>query len=149
MFSPCHVKRGGASLDNQGFLTNTDGERVLGQSGPIQIINGLGAVQGDVTVARDGTVFVDGFELDRLKIVDANNPEPIGGSKWIAPEGFRTLQPIEVNVVQGALEGSNVDPMRAMTDLVQTSRYFEMYQKAMQTSNELDSRNLQVVSKQS
>jgi flagellar basal body rod protein FlgG len=38
--------------------------------------------------------------------------------------------------------------MRAMTDLVQTSRYFEMYQKAMQTSHEMDGRTLQVAEKQ-
>jgi flagellar basal body rod protein FlgG len=35
-----------------------------------------------------------------------------------------------------------------MVQLVEASRYFEMYQKAMQTSHEMDGRTLQVAEKQ-
>ena len=137
-------RAGSFLLDNQGFLVNAEGEKVLGQSGPIQIPDGMGTL----TVSTDGVVSVDGEELDRLRIVAADNPEPLGGTKWRAPGGARVLEPQNVSVVQGALESSNLDPMRAMTDLVQTSRYFEMYQKAMQTSHEMDGRGLQVAEKQ-
>jgi flagellar basal-body rod protein FlgG len=51
-----------------------------------------------------------------------------------------------VEVVQGALEGSNTDPMRSMTELMEASRYFEAYQKAMQTSDTLDGQLNQMVS---
>lgn len=139
------LQRGGSFLlDSQGFLVTTEGEKVLGQSGPIQIPDG----RGSLTVSTDGVLSVDGEELDRLRIVDADDPEPLGGTKWRAPGGTRLLEPQEVTVVQGSLESSNLDPMRAMTDLVQTSRYFEMYQKAMQTSHEMDGRTLQVAEKQ-
>ena len=41
-------------------------------------------------------------------------------------------------MIQGALESSNVDPIRAMVELIEASRMFEAYQKAMQASDELD-----------
>jgi flagellar basal-body rod protein FlgG len=44
----------------------------------------------------------------------------------------------DAQVVQGALETSNVDPIRAMVELVEASRLFEAFQKAMQASDELD-----------
>lgn len=136
-------RSGNFQLDSQGFLVTAEGDKVLGQSGPIQLLDG----QGDLVVTQDGGVMVDDMEVDRLKIVDVAEPEPIGATRWRA-DGARQLDRQEVTVVQGALETSNLDPMRAMTELIQTSRYFEMYQKAMQASDELDSRSLQVASKQ-
>jgi flagellar basal-body rod protein FlgF len=137
-------RAGNFQLDVDGYLVTADGEKVKGQSGPIQLLNG----RGELVVARDGAVLVDGEEVDRLRIVDAAELTPIGATKWTAPGGAVQLEQGQVNVVQGALESSNLDPMRAMTDLIQTSRYFEMYQKAMQTSHEMDGRGLQVAEKQ-
>jgi len=137
------LQRGGNfSLDRQGYLVTTEGDQVLGQSGPIQILDG----RGELGVAPDGSVSVDGYEVDRLKIMAADDPRPIGGTRWDA-DGARQLQPREVSVVQGALERSNLDPMHAMTELIQTTRYFETFQKAMQTSHEMDGRALQVAQK--
>lgn len=132
------MRAGAFQLDQQGYLVTQEGERVLGQSGPIQLMDGL----GELSVTADGAVLIDGQEQDRLRIVDADQLEPIGGTRWKAPAGVRDAQ--GVTVVQGALEGSNLNPMQGMTELIQTSRYFEMYQKAMQTSDEMDRRNLSI-----
>jgi flagellar basal body rod protein FlgG len=68
----------------------------------------------------------------------------MGGTSW------RSQGPVfevaRVEVVQGALEASNTDPMRSMTELMEASRYFEAYQKAMQTSDQLDGALNQMVS---
>ena len=50
----------------------------------------------------------------------------------------RGNQALIAEVIQGALESSNVDPIRAMVELIEASRMFEAYQKAMQASDELD-----------
>ncbi len=42
-------------------------------------------------------------------------------------------------VRQGMLESSNVNPFRTMIEMMETTRHFEMYQKSMQASKEMDS----------
>jgi flagellar basal body rod protein FlgG len=50
----------------------------------------------------------------------------------------------QATVMQGALEGSNVNPLRAMVELIEASRMFEAYQKAMQSSDELYQKLIQM-----
>lgn len=135
------LQRSGAfQLDAQGFLVTADGGRVLGEGGAIQV--GDLANEGELSVTGDGVVKMGAVEVDRLQIVDAELLEPFGANQWRAVDGTRSA--LGAEVIQGALEGSNADPIQGMTQLIQTSRYFEMYQKAMQTSDELDRRNLQI-----
>ncbi|MEL6344839.1 MAG: flagellar hook-basal body protein [Myxococcota bacterium] len=140
-FGPMLQRSGAFSLDAQGFLVTAEGDRVLGENGPIQIRDEL-RDGGELVVAQDGTLSADGTIIDTLQLMDGANLEPVGASRWRARDGM--LPADNVTVVQGALEGSNADPIRGMTRLIETSRYFEMYQKAMQTSDELDRRNLQI-----
>jgi flagellar basal-body rod protein FlgF len=84
-----------------------------------------------------------GQELDRLRIVSAANLAPMGGTSWRADSPVYEVEGVEV--VQGSLESSNTDPMRSMTELMEASRYFEAYQKAMQTSDQLDGQLYQMV----
>ena len=55
---------------------------------------------------------------------------------------FGKMQPIENgknSVVQGFVEKSNINAVREMTDLIDTNRLVEMYQKVMDTHmNELN-----------
>ena len=111
-----------------------EGGKVLGEAGPIQLELGQ-----RLDVAPDGSIKVDGDIYDRLRIVDAAELRPQGASQWRADS---EIFDSEARIVQGALEGSNADPIQGMTDLIQTSRYFEMYQKAMQTSDEMDRKNI-------
>jgi flagellar basal body rod protein FlgG len=88
-------------------------------------------------ITEDGTVFGSASgELDRLR-VSAGNVRPIGGNLFVS-DGATVMG--DARVIQGALEASNVDPLAAMTDLIQSSRYIEAFQKAMQASDELDAR---------
>ncbi len=131
--------RGGAlRLDRDGFLVTDRGEKVLGESGPIQVPE-----NEHITVDQAGKVSTTrGDELAQLRLVVPSGPpgsvEELGGTRWLARAGTRPAT--EVVVVQGALEGSNTNPVKEMVDLIQATRYFELYQKAMQTSDELDGR---------
>lgn len=134
---PTLARAGDFTLDRDGFLVTSGGERVLGENGPIFVPPGK-----SFTVSAEGEVAVDGSVRDRLLLLDADDLEPIGATRWRAAGPTR---PAAARVVQGALEGSNADPIRGMTELVQTSRYFELYQKAMQTSDDMDARNVRIV----
>lgn len=133
-----YTRKGSFQLDGEGFLVTPEGYRVLGLGGPIQIQRG-----GSVVVNEGGDVIVDGELVDTLRIVTFPKGTPLKaeGSALIRAEG----EPEEAegySIKQGHLEGSNVSPIEEMTRLVELSRRFEAYQKALQTSFEDISRKL-------
>jgi len=118
-----------------GTLTAPGGRAVLGEHGPITVPPGE-----TVRIEADGSVVAsDSGRLDRLRIVEAD-ATPLGGNLWTPDGPLLEVPEGTVSVVPGALEASNVDPMRAMVELVEASRTFEAFQKAMQTSDETDAR---------
>lgn len=139
--SEVFVRSGALQLDANNVLTTATGEPILGEGGPVQI-----PLTFTFEIGSDGTVYVergDGTEtqpqvLDRLRLEEADTMEPLGGSRWRPVEGLRRAE--GATVVQGALEMSNVDPIRNMVELIQAGRHFDMYQKAMRTSDETDAR---------
>ncbi|MFH1466006.1 MAG: flagellar hook basal-body protein [Pseudomonadota bacterium] len=133
------VRAGTFRLDSEGYLVTQAGQQVQGQSGPIQLEPGQ-----KLQVGADGTLLdQDGAEIDRLRIVDGTALTALGGTSWRAQGPVFEVE--GVAVVQGALEASNTDPMRSMTELMEASRYFEAYQKAMQTSDSLDGQLNQMI----
>jgi flagellar basal body rod protein FlgG len=121
------------------MLVNQHGQAVLGDGGPIEI-----ADRQDFTVAKDGSIrTMEGEQLGEFRIVDVDAVIPVGNTQWRAVEGTRAAE--GTKIIQGALEGSNVDPIRSMVELVEASRYFEAYQKAMQASDTLDARTNEIM----
>ncbi len=127
------LQRGGSfHLDNLNYLVTSTGAKVLGRSGPIEVPWGE-----EIRVSEDGAVFTtSGIELDTLSLVDADEVVPLGGTRWEAKTP--TYDAKEVTVLQGALETSNVDPMASMITLIEASRQFEIFQKALRTSDQMD-----------
>lgn len=118
--------------DSDGQLVDPRGHQVMGEGGAIEI-----PVEESFKVTQEGVVLGSrSGELGRLRIVESTQVEPLGGGLW---KSTGTLLPSDANVIQGALERSNVDPLRAMVELIEASRYFEAYQNAMKTSDEMDS----------
>jgi flagellar basal-body rod protein FlgF len=121
--------------DPEGTLRDPNGRAVLGELGPIQVPFGE-----TVRIEADGTVVASQTgPLDRLRVVSAD-AVPMGGNVWEPQGPVVDLTEGEIHLVPGAVEGSNVDPMRAMVELVEASRTFEAFQKAMQTSDDTDAR---------
>lgn len=130
------TRDGRFTISSEGLLVDQQGSPVLGSGGPIEVPEGE-----TLTVSTEGRVVASkSGELDRLQVV--TGPVEATGSNRFRATG--ALQPGDAKVVQGALESSNVDPLGAMVELVQSSRYFEVFQKAMQASDELDNRLNQI-----
>ena len=121
--------------DPEGTLRAPSGRAVLGELGPIQVPYGE-----TIRIEADGTVVGSATgPIDRLRVVAAD-AVPLGGNVWEPQGPVVELGDGERHLVPGATEGSNVDPMRAMVELVEASRTFEAFQKAMQTSDDTDAR---------
>jgi flagellar basal-body rod protein FlgF len=130
------TRDGRLKVSEDGTLVTTSGTPVLGQSGPVVVEPGR-----PFTITPEGMVLgPEGDEIDTLRLSSLQNATPLGGGRWSG-----TGAPaVGAEVVQGALEGSNVNTMRSMVDLVSASRAFEAHQKAMQASDDADQRLLQI-----
>jgi flagellar basal-body rod protein FlgG len=133
-----YTRNGNFVLNNESILVTQKGDRVLGEGGEI-VIEG-----GNVVVNRQGEVFVDGEMIDKLSVVNFESLDKLTkeeGSLFKHPDGGSAEIPAEnVAVEQGALEGPNVVIVKEMTNMIETQRTYEAYQKVIQSLDESDAK---------
>jgi flagellar basal-body rod protein FlgG len=99
----------------------------------------------------EGAVFVDGDEVGRLQITDFSNTETLkkaGNGRFVGSDAsIPAERPENTTLSQGYLETANVNPVRAMTEMIETSRAFEAYQKVIQSADEATSKSINDVGK--
>jgi flagellar basal-body rod protein FlgG len=83
-----------------------------------------------------GEVFLNDKFIDQLLIVDFNDYEKInkyGNSQYTNNDLENVIELEDFRIIQGGLEGSNVDPMVEMVQLLETQRNFESTQRAVRS----------------
>jgi flagellar basal-body rod protein FlgG len=89
---------------------------------------------------KNGDLYQDGEQTNSLFIAsfdNLKNLKKVGDNLY----DFGNMQPIDIKngVIQGFVEKSNINPVREMTQLIDTNRLVEMYQKVMDTQmNEIN-----------
>ncbi len=140
-----YTRQGNFTLDSEGVLITPDGYPVLGEGGEITLD------EGTVEIDGQGGVYVDGDEVGRLQISDFTNPETLikaGNGRFVGSDAaILGERPENSTVSQGYLETANVNPVRAMTEMIETSRAFEAYQKVIQSADEATSKSINDVGK--
>ena len=116
------LTRGGSfHLDPAGRLTNSEGDLVIGDGGPLTL-------QGaKVEVHGDGSVVVDGQLAGRLKIVNVEEPQGLlkeGFGRYLPGGEVHRVDEDTTHVRQGAVEEANLDPLLSMVDLVTIQRAY-------------------------
>jgi len=121
--------------DNQGFLITSNGDRVLGEKGPIKVEG------ADFAVGRDGTVMVDSQKVDKLRVVKFEQQDrltKLGNSYWVPGSDAQVPIPNTNAVIQqGVYEGSNVETVEEMVEMINLNRNYEAVQKALRSNDEL------------
>jgi flagellar basal-body rod protein FlgF len=113
-----YTRNGTFTIDAKGQLVTADALPVLDDGGrPITI------GEGKASIAPDGRVSVDGRQIAKLALT-ALDPKRL--HKGTDPG----------RVEQGFLEGSNVNSVKEMVDLISTMRSFEAGQKAVQAEDD-------------
>jgi flagellar basal-body rod protein FlgF len=125
-----YTRNGNFSLDNEGFLVTSDGSKVLGRDGYIQVEH-----EFPVVINEKGEVSQQGSIKANLKIVDFDKPYKLlrcGESR------FKPEQPIDSEristgyiVKQGYLESANVNVVSNMVQMISAYRNFEADQRAL------------------
>lgn len=132
-----YTRKGDLSRDSQDRLVTSDSYPVLGPGGPI-VLTG----NGQFEIHEDGSVQMDGQQAGVLPLYEfpaGTRLEKEGNGLFKAPE---TLVPTTVanpKLVQGALEGGNVNVLKEMTRMVTYEREFETYQKMIKAYGQMAS----------
>lgn len=122
-----YTRDGTLQLAPDGTLLHRSGYPLLTEGGALTIPPG-----GALSVASDGTVSVNGESRGKIRVVTLPDPSSLshGGTGLL-----RSAVPGEADttsrVIQGSLEGANVDPVLAMVDMVTLLRGFEANQRAI------------------
>jgi len=131
---PQYTRGGSFTVNPEGLLSTTDGWPVAGQGGTI-------AIPGSrVEISAAGEVVVDGNVVDSLQVVDFERPyqlQKLGNSRFVPTRSDIAGEPAEnYTIAQGYVEISNVDAIRTMTELIDTMRAFESYQRVIRNADE-------------
>lgn len=140
-----YTRNGALHVNNVGELVTGSGDRVTGDSGPIV----LQITDHDVVITKDGTVKVrEGTNLTsdatrgKLRVVtfgDAQQLRKDGASMFSAPEGAQPapVPDAQLNVIQGAIEKSNVRPVIEMTRMIELTRAYTDVASILQQQGDL------------
>ncbi len=120
--------------DADNNMVTIEGFKVLDDAGqPINLPD------GEVSLAPDGTIFVNGTQAAKLGIGVFTNPrdelQHTEGNLFTGPTTSTSQD--APRVVQGYLESSNANPSQLMTQLVEVARSYEAAQKLVQNHDEL------------
>lgn len=137
-----YTRQGNFRMNEDGIMTTQNGDPVLGQGGEISLEG------NNVTIGTDGTVEVDGEIVDQLRLVrfdDQRHIKKIGDTMFEPADGFGVeieLDAENTSVDQGFIEMSNVNAVRAMTDMIEAMRVSQAYQKVIQSVDEVTSKTV-------
>lgn len=131
-----YTRAGSLAVDAQGNLLTQSGLPVLGDGGPINV-----PPDTHVSIAPDGTVSVrqqDGnvTPVGRLKLVTPEAKLVRGDDGLFRAPGGDLPADATAQLQDGALEGSNVNPIETMVSMITASRQFEQQIKMMQTAEQ-------------
>ncbi|MBN1916599.1 MAG: flagellar basal-body rod protein FlgF [Verrucomicrobia bacterium] len=125
-----YTRDGSFHLDAGGRLVTADGYGLLGDGGaPITISTAEG---GDVAIAPDGTISINGARSGRITLADFEQPYPLrkaGQNLYETTSEDAVELTVSSPIVQGSIEMSNVNVVEEMVGLIGNYRDYEMAQK--------------------
>ena len=134
-----YTRDGRASIDETGTLRTLNGDPILDAGGAPIIIDGAA---GTLTVSADGMISQNGRQVGAIGLftIDPGAILKRTENSGVIPDKAATpiLDFTRNGVVQGAVESSNVDPVREMTRLIDVTRVFDgVVAQASQTETSL------------
>lgn len=131
---PRLTRSGHFGLQADGTLSDMAGRPVLDTTGqPIQ----LSPADTTVTIAGDGTVSSQNGELGKIGVVQPTDPERLTAEGGTLLRADTPTTPVATpGVVQGAVEGSNVQPVLEVTRMMDGLRQFQFVSELVQAEND-------------
>lgn len=136
-----YTRMGNLQISPDGQLQTVTGWTVMGDGGPIAV-----PLDQDVSIGQDGTVstVLPGqaavTTAGRLKLVNppAADLDRGGDGLFRLRTGGPAPADANVRLAIGALEMSNVNPAKALVNMIELSRQFDLQMRVIRTVDELD-----------
>jgi flagellar basal-body rod protein FlgF len=147
-----YTRNGAFQINPQGELVTSEGYQVIADGGPIAFQN----QDNGITINPEGTISVKdpsnstvAIIRGQLRVVTFAQPARLqkeGDSTFSAPADMPATPSTKSNVVQGALEKSNVRPIIEMSRMIEISRSYAMIANLLQAEGDLHKTSLQQLS---
>ncbi len=127
------TRAGSFTLNGQGELSTQEGFRVLNNGGgALAIPAGTSAI----TASADGTLSADGQAIGQIGMVTTNRASLTreGDNVFSTEEGYEPAT--DARLLQGAVEGSNVNAVTEIAHLIEVQRTYEMGQRMLQQEDD-------------
>lgn len=127
----------GTAYTRQGnFRTSADGTLVTADGYPVQGTGGapIRAQGSHIEIDAKGGVIIDSIQAGTISVVDFVKPynlTKIGSALFVPGDQQVTPQAGTARIQQGNLEGSNVESISEMVQLIEINRYFEACSKVI------------------
>lgn len=137
-----YTRNGGFSLDEQGYLVLKSGQRVQGMNGDIYVGN-------DRFVVNDyGMIFSENNQMiDQIKLVSTQDYSTLIKHPSGLFQSELPLETINTNIIQGSIEGSNVDLTTELTSMMEIQRNFQSVANALKLIDRLNERAANEIAK--
>jgi flagellar basal-body rod protein FlgF len=130
--SEAYTRNGSLQVSQNGLLQTASGQTLVGENGPIAI-----PPDTEIAIAADGTVSGINTQqtqpgpsniLGRIKLVnpDVKGLERGDDGLFRNKSGLPADPDVNTRLVDGVLEGSNVNPIDSMVNMIQLARSFDM-----------------------
>jgi flagellar basal-body rod protein FlgF len=140
-----YTRAGDFTLNASRLLVTKAGHPVLDQQG-----RQITVPSGQVLVGNDGTVTVGDSEVAKIGVFDCTRTSKDDlGFRKIGNNLYEALRPataLNAKIHAGVLEGSNVNAVESMVQMIAVSRSFELAQKSVIAQDELSQRLIQSLS---
>ena len=143
---PAYTRDGAFTMDDTGRLTTQEGHPVVTDAGELIVNPEL----GPITVGQDGTITQDGQIVGRLNVVRFDTLSVLEKSGDNLYRNTSNAQPVEATdarIRQGMLEGSNVNTLIEITNLVEINRTYESVTRMIENTNDLSRRAVERLGK--
>lgn len=141
-----YTRAGSMQLSPDGLLQDAHGNIIIGDAGPIALPIPL----DNINIADDGTISLRPLgapetvleEVGRLKLVNPDYKDMQRGVDGLfrQREGAIADADETVRIRTGMLEGSNVNAIEEMVNMISLQRHYEMQVKMMKKADELSMR---------
>jgi len=130
-----YTRNGSFYLNGNGEVVTDEGYQLLGRNGNV-ILDG-----DDFRLSNNGEIIVDGQAVDQIDIINilnVNDLDKYGQSYYILKENAEIEDaPFEGEILQGFLEGSNINPISEMVNMINIMRAYESNSRVVRAYDEI------------
>lgn len=138
------TRKGNFKISDDGFLVNEQGNKVMGKSGEINLMQYLNSEDSQVKISLSGELTVNDIHVADLLVVKIDDYEKRkAGLNFNSTQDIQDLaQESEFEIRQGYLEESNVNPMIELENMINISKDYETaYKMVNYLDNSLEKTN--------